>query len=267
MRSPFEIVLAAPRDRLIEESKIAGSFDIVAERLERPDDNVPGQLLALNGGVGFEHEPLRPVAAVRILLGEYYAQDFLHRLVMLERQQQFDRALANIARAPSAAGILLEPTRGGEMDHTVVREPGKDRIDGERIDGILGALHADPARKIPPEAVGGLEHLNFVDGPGVFLGQCARLLRIGHRSDNRKSEFLRRARPDRDVRAASAMSVHVEQFVAADRLDAPRRARHQMIDGQRVFLTPNMVGVRPESEPLAARVDLGPAGVREFPLT
>ena len=46
-RSLLEIVLAAPRNGLIEESKVAGGLDIVAERLERPDDDVAMRLLAL----------------------------------------------------------------------------------------------------------------------------------------------------------------------------------------------------------------------------
>ena len=48
VRGLVEIVLAAPCDRLIEESEIAGGLDIVAERLERPDDDVAMRLLTLN---------------------------------------------------------------------------------------------------------------------------------------------------------------------------------------------------------------------------
>ena len=158
--------------------------------------------------------------------------------IMLERQQQFDRALADVARAPRAAGILFETVRRGEMDHAVVREPGEDRVDGERVRGVLGALHANAAGEIAPEAVGGLEHRSFVDGPGVFRRPSARLLRIGHRADDREREFVRRARPDRGICAAAALAVGVEQFVAADRLDAPGRARHQMIDGLRDISDP-----------------------------
>ena len=59
--------------------------------------------------------------------------------IVLERQQEFDRALADVARAPGAAGILFETVRRGQMDHRVMREPGKDRVDGKRVRGILGA--------------------------------------------------------------------------------------------------------------------------------
>ena len=163
VRRLLEIVGAAPRDRLIEEGKIAGRLDIVAERLERPDDDVAVQLLVLHHGIGFQHEPLRPVAAVLVLLSEEDAQNLFDRLIVLERQQKFDRALAHVARAPGAAGVLFETVRRGEMDHPVMRKPGKNRVDGERIRGILGALHPNAARELAPEAVGGLEHRRFVD--------------------------------------------------------------------------------------------------------
>ena len=151
-----EIVLAAPRDRLIEKSKIAGGLDIVAERLERPDDDVAMRLLVLHHGIGFEHEPLRPVAAAFVLLREEDAQNLFDWPIMLERQKEFDRALADVARAPGAAGILFETVRRGEVDHGVVRKPGEDRVDGERVGGVLGALHANAAREIAPEAAAGL---------------------------------------------------------------------------------------------------------------
>ena len=168
MRRLFEIVRAAPRDRLVEEGKIAGGLDIVAERLERPDDDVAVRLPVLHHGIGFEHEPLRPVAALFVLLSEENAQNLFDRLIVLERQQEFDRALAHVARAPGAAGILFETMRRGEMNHRVMRKPGKDRVDGKRVRGILGALHPNAAREVAPEAIGGLEHRGFVDRLRVF---------------------------------------------------------------------------------------------------
>ena len=85
----LEIVLAPPGDGFVEEGEVAGRFDIVAERLQRPDDDVAMRLPILNGGIGLEHEPLRPVAAFLVLLGEDDAQNRLGRLVVLERQKQF----------------------------------------------------------------------------------------------------------------------------------------------------------------------------------
>ena len=71
--------------------------------------------------------------ALQAISSEQDAQNLLGRPIVLKRQQEFDRALANVARAPRAAGILLEAVRRGQMDHGVVREPGEDRVDGKRV--------------------------------------------------------------------------------------------------------------------------------------
>ena len=56
--------------------------------------------------------------------GETRARD---RFVVLERQQEFDRALADVPRSPGRSRVLLEPMRHGEVDHRVVREPRQRR--------------------------------------------------------------------------------------------------------------------------------------------
>ena len=262
MRGLVEIVLAPPRDRLVEKSEIAGGLDIVAERLERPDDDVAMRLPVLHHGIGLEHEPLRPVAALFVLLREEDAQDLLDRPIVLEREQKFDRALADVARAPGAAGILFEAVRRGEMDHGVVREPREDRVDGERVRGILGALHPNAAREVAPEAVGRLEHRGFVDRPRVFCRQRLGLLRVGHRAHDREREFVRRPRAHRGISAAAALAVGIQQFVAADGLDPPGRAGHEMIDGFGILLAPAVIEIRPEREALPPRVDLDAASMR-----
>ena len=81
----LKIVLAPPGDRFVEKGEIAGRFDVVTKRLQRPNDDIAMRLLALDGGIGLEHEPLRPVAAILVLLGEEDAQNRFRRLVMLER--------------------------------------------------------------------------------------------------------------------------------------------------------------------------------------
>ena len=49
-----------------------------------------------------------------------------------EREQQLDRALADVARAPAAARVLLEPARREVVDQRVVREPGQDLLRAAR---------------------------------------------------------------------------------------------------------------------------------------
>ena len=136
----LEVVLAPPGDRLVEEGEVVGRLDIVAERLERPDDDVAMAVPVADVGIGLEHEPLRPVAARLVLLGEDDPQDLLDRRVVLEREQELDRALADVAGAPGGAGVLLEAVRHGEMDHRVVREPREERV--ERRDAVAVARRA-----------------------------------------------------------------------------------------------------------------------------
>ena len=66
-----------------------------------------------------EHEPLRPVAVGSLRL-HHPQQQITHRRGVAEREQQLDRALADVARAPAAARVLLEPARRQVVDERVV---------------------------------------------------------------------------------------------------------------------------------------------------
>ena len=72
-----------------------------------------------------EHEPLRPVA-VGVLRAHHAQQQVADRLDAPERQQQLDRTLADVARAPAAARVLLQAARRQVVHERVVREPGHD---------------------------------------------------------------------------------------------------------------------------------------------
>src|ERR1700733_1539753 len=260
VRRLLEIIGAAPRNRLVEEGKIAGGLDVVTERFERPDDNVAMRLPVLHDGIGFEHEPLRPVAALFVLLSEENTQNLFDRLIMFERQQEFDRTLADVTRAPGAPGILFETVRRGQVNHPVMRKPREDRVDGERVRRILGALHPNPTGKVSPEPIGRLEHRRFVDRLRILRRKRIGLLWVGHRAHDREHEFIRRLCADRDISAAAALSVGVEQFVAAYGFDSSRRAGHQTVEGFGILLAPAIVEIRPESEAFSLRVDLDAAG-------
>ena len=77
-------------------------------------------------------------------------------VVMLERQQELDRPLADVAGAPGGAGILLEAVRHGEVHDRVMGKPGEHRI--ER--GYVGIGAGDPqaARDPCPVTGGALGH-------------------------------------------------------------------------------------------------------------
>ena len=123
VRRLLEIILPPPRNWLVQEREIVRGLDVVAERLERPDDHVAVAVPVAESGVRLEHEPLRPVATRLVLLREDDPQDLFDRLIVLERQQKFDRPLAHVARAPRRAAVLLQAMRHGQVHHRVVREP------------------------------------------------------------------------------------------------------------------------------------------------
>ena len=73
-------------------------------------------------------------------------QQVAHRLDAAEREQQLDRALADVARAPAAAGVLLEAARREVVHERVVREPGHDVGDARR------ACSAERCRRAAPSS-------------------------------------------------------------------------------------------------------------------
>ena len=66
-----------------------------------------------NNGFALDHEPLRPVATLRVLLGKNDVENGFGNLIVLEGQEQLHRALADITGAPGPAGVLLEAVRHG----------------------------------------------------------------------------------------------------------------------------------------------------------
>src|SRR4029077_10285572 len=85
-------------------------------------------------------------------------------------------------------------------------------------------------------------------------------LGICHGAHDREHEFVRWLRADGDVSAAAALTVDVQEFVAADGFDPRRRTGHQAIDTLGILLAPAIVEIRPESEAFSLRVDLDAAG-------
>ncbi len=100
---------AAPAHLLGKDADIAARLDIVGERLQRPDDDVAMRVAGADVGIGQQHEPLRPVGRLPVLLGEERAQDAVHLGVVAHGEQELDRTLTDIARAPGGAGMCSSP--------------------------------------------------------------------------------------------------------------------------------------------------------------
>ena len=114
------------RDALIQHRRIACGEEVFGEGEHRPIDDVAVRISWTDAALALEkHEPLRPVA-VRVLLAENAQQDIAHRPEAPEPEHQLDRALAHVARAPAAAGKLLQPARREVVDQRVLHEPRKN---------------------------------------------------------------------------------------------------------------------------------------------
>ena len=177
-RRRLGIILPPPRNRLVEEREIVRGLDVVAERLERPDDHVAVAVPVPDRAIGLEHEPLRPVATRLVLLREDDPQDLLDRLVVLERQQELDRALACVARAPRGAPVLLQAMRHGEVHHGVVREPREQRIERRNVGSATGDPQA--ARDVRPVSCGRRQHGRILDATRVLRREALGRFGIGH---------------------------------------------------------------------------------------
>ena len=235
-------VLAPPRDLLVEKADVAGRLDIVVERLERPDDDVSVADLILDDRIGFEHEPLRPVAARLVLLREDDAQDLLDRVVMFQRKEELDRPLADIAGSPGGARVLFEPMRHRQMNHRVMREPREQRVESGAL--VAAALDAEVAGDSSPEAPRGQKQARVLDAMLKFGGKLFRRFGIGHRTNDGEAELAHRPRAQRQIGPVPGLPIGVEQLVAANRFEGLGGAGDQMVDRVGVALAPHRVRAR-----------------------
>ncbi len=139
------------RHRRVEERGIVRGEQILREREQRPEDDVAVRVAGADAALALEeHEPLRPVA-VGILRREDAQQQIAERREAAEREQQLDRPLADVARAPAAARVLLEPARREVVDQRIVREPGQDLGDAADLGRRDGRMDGDAAAEVRPE--------------------------------------------------------------------------------------------------------------------
>ena len=155
-----------------------------------------------------EHEPLRPVA-VGVLRRVGAQQQVAHRRRAAQGQQHLQRTLADVARAPAAARVLLQPARRQVMHERVVDEPGHDL--GELCDAA-GQRAVRRRAQAQPRQRRRVGSRGRRDEAAV---QCQPALRRGAELDAQEG-----------LRARAA--VDVQQFVAADALEA--RARRRLDD-------------------------------------
>ena len=112
--------------QLIEQRRILARDQVARQAEQRPEDDVAVRIAGTQLALALEErKPLRPVA-VGVLRREDTQQQVTHRLRAVKRQQHLERSLANVARAPSAARILLEPARRQVVHQRVMQVPRHD---------------------------------------------------------------------------------------------------------------------------------------------
>ena len=128
------------RQAFIQQCRIARGGEVLRQREQRPIDDIAMRVAGADVALAVEeHEPLGPVA-IRILLAEYPAQQVADGREASGRQQQFHRSLADIAGAPTAAGILLKPARGEIVHQRIAHPPwmdGGDAVHCLRLRSVL----------------------------------------------------------------------------------------------------------------------------------
>jgi hypothetical protein len=159
---------------------------------------------------------MRPIL---VLLGEDDAQDLSHRLVVLEREEELDRPLAHIARAPGGAAVLIQAVWHREVNHRVVREPWKQAVQRRNLRPVAG--DADAARHPLPILTGGGQQRLVLDSALVPGRQSLGLADARRGTDHRKAELAWVGRERSARYAPERPSIAVQQLVAPDRLDRP----------------------------------------------
>ncbi len=130
-------------------------------------------------------------------------QQIANRREMAQRQQHLDRPLRHIARAPAAAGVLLQAARRQVMHQRVVSEPRQDLgepLDLRRQSGLPdGASMPSNSTSCSPV---GLRHID------AFGDEVA-----SHRESKRLARGRRRCK---DTAAGARRPSAKQQFIATD---------------------------------------------------
>ena len=137
-----------PCDALIEDREVAGRLHVVAQGLDRPEDDVGVAVGRPHLSVPVEHEPLRPVAGVRILVLVDEPEQIAQRSQVPRRDEKLDGALADVAQAHRRPARLLEPVRGRVVDHRVVDVPAQHVVEAGQVVGTLPGRA--PEHRPPP---------------------------------------------------------------------------------------------------------------------
>ncbi len=110
-------------DALIQQAGICGCDEVLGQDQHWPKDNIAMGIARPDVALAFEeHEPLWPIS-VCVLRAHHAQEQIAYGLSAAQRKQHFDGPLADVARAPTAARVLLQASRRQVMHERVVCEP------------------------------------------------------------------------------------------------------------------------------------------------
>ncbi len=135
---------------LVEDGEVARRLEVVAERLDRPVDDVAVAVGRLHLAEPVEHEPLRPVAGCPVLVRVDEPEQVAQRARVAGGDEELGRALADVAHAPGGAAVLLEPVRRRAVDHRVVEVPAQHVVEAREVVRAVRWRRPGPRRRPSP---------------------------------------------------------------------------------------------------------------------
>ena len=186
------------------------------------------------------------------------AQDVGDRRVAAHGRQVLHRSLADVAQAPRAAAVLLEPVRRGQVDAGVVGEPRDDLV--EPVD----RRHRRPRRRVRRSASPARRRRLRRSGSAASVGSAAR--RSAREPASAASRMLPVTASRNLVTGRVCTLIHaeppldavlVERGVAGDPRDVVAVGRDDVEHRVRVPLADRRVRVRPDvARPRASSISI-----------
>ena len=121
-------IISPKSHRLIQDVQPTVCFDVLSQRQQGPDWDVPVGIVLVEVRILVEHKPLRQ-GTVGVLVGEDLEEDGPGQVGMAEGQGQFQGPLADIPCTPGGAPVLFQPVGRQKMNQGVLHQPGQKIIE------------------------------------------------------------------------------------------------------------------------------------------
>ena len=215
---PLHRVDVGVRDFLVEERQVVRRLEVVAQRLERPVNHVTVAVGLLDLAIPIEHEPLRPVAGLRVLVRVDGAKMSRTGAELAGREEVLHGSLADVADTPRGAARTARARAARRSGSSRCGRTSEARRRVERCRRPFG-----PCRRAQRWQAGWAAHASTEErGRGPRLGQL----------------LVEDAAGDREVEAPNRLRCN-DQVLAldVDRADQRRIRRHEVDGGRGIALS------------------------------